>query len=216
MGGRRRYTMQDLVEATGFTARTIRSYIGKGLVPRAGMDQRGPNATYGRETLWKLRKIAELKEKPVGPANRPPTLEEIRHALQIEWLRFGSETELMGEPQLNCMIVREHDPGYRVKDEPADWVCDGIEVSCRRPVIQSEIEFSGQEPDFEETLRQLKKLLLELAGSTSGADRDAGEAWRRIGTPDIEFHVRVPEDDRRRARLLRIAEILDDLMSGGS
>ena len=34
MGGRRRYTMQDLVEKTGFKPRTIRSYISKGLVPR--------------------------------------------------------------------------------------------------------------------------------------------------------------------------------------
>ena len=214
MGGRRRYTMQDLVEKTGFKPRTIRSYISKGLVPRAGMDQRGPNASYGYETLWKLQKIAELKEKPVGPANRPPTLDEIRHGLQIEWLRFGSETELMGEPQFKFKIRPPFE--FECQDELSSHVCKETFLSCYRAPLEDDIEFPGQDPDFTETLQELKKLLLELAGSTSGANRDAGEAWRRIGTPDIEFHVRVPEDDQRRARLLRIAEILDDLMSGGS
>ena len=212
----RRYTMQDLVEQTGFNPRTIRLYISKGLVPRAGMNQRGPKATYGYETLWKLQKIAELKDQPYGPSNRTRTLEEIRHEVQLRWLREGSGVELMQEsPAILCEAL-ECSPPPMIRDRHQERRIDFLRRRTNTRKNQPEIAFPGQESDFAESLLELKKLLLELAGSTSGANRDAGESWRRIGTPDIEFHVRVPEDDRARARLLRIAEILEDLMTGGS
>jgi DNA-binding transcriptional MerR regulator len=54
-----RYTMADLEHLTGFSSRTIRYYIQEGLI-RAAYG-RGPSATYDRDHLLRLMRIAELK-----------------------------------------------------------------------------------------------------------------------------------------------------------
>jgi DNA-binding transcriptional MerR regulator len=54
-----RYTMADLERLTGFSGRTIRYYIQEGLVRAA--HGRGPSATYDRDHLLRLLRIAELK-----------------------------------------------------------------------------------------------------------------------------------------------------------
>ena len=54
-----RYTMADLEEQTGLTARTIRYYITEGLLPAA--KGRGVGATYGPGHLLRLKAIALLK-----------------------------------------------------------------------------------------------------------------------------------------------------------
>jgi DNA-binding transcriptional MerR regulator len=67
-----RYTMAQLEELTGFSARTIRFYIQEGLIgPAYG---RGPSATYDRDQLLRLMRIAELKTEY-------PALEQIRERL---------------------------------------------------------------------------------------------------------------------------------------
>lgn len=56
-----RYTMADLERLTSFSGRTIRYYIQEGLVrPAYG---RGPSATYDRDHLLRLLRIAELKSE---------------------------------------------------------------------------------------------------------------------------------------------------------
>jgi DNA-binding transcriptional MerR regulator len=56
-----RYSIADLEQETGFNARTIRYYIGEGmLTPAHG---RGPTATYDKDHLLRLRLIKELKEQ---------------------------------------------------------------------------------------------------------------------------------------------------------
>ncbi len=54
-----RYTIADLERETGVPARTIRFYIGKGLLPPA--HGRGPSATYDLGHLLRLRAIGLLK-----------------------------------------------------------------------------------------------------------------------------------------------------------
>lgn len=54
-----RYAMSDLEHLTGFSSRTIRYYIQEGLI-RAAFG-RGPTATYDRDHLLRLLRIAELK-----------------------------------------------------------------------------------------------------------------------------------------------------------
>lgn len=51
--------MNDLVEQTGFSARTIRYYITEGILKPA--HGRGPAATYDKDHLLRLRLIDELK-----------------------------------------------------------------------------------------------------------------------------------------------------------
>lgn len=67
-----RYTMTQLEELTGFSARTIRYYIQEGLIgPAFG---RGPSATYDRDQFLRLMRVAELKTEF-------PALDQIRERL---------------------------------------------------------------------------------------------------------------------------------------
>ena len=67
-----RYTIGDLEQRTGLSARTIRYYIQEGLLPPA--HGRGPTATYDLSHLLRLQAITQLK------ANHLP-LGEIRDRL---------------------------------------------------------------------------------------------------------------------------------------
>ncbi|HET7093651.1 MAG TPA: MerR family transcriptional regulator [Thermomicrobiales bacterium] len=67
-----RYTIADLEAKTGLPGRTIRYYIGKGLLPPA--HGRGPSATYDLGHLLRLQAIALLKTQHIP-------LEEIRERL---------------------------------------------------------------------------------------------------------------------------------------
>jgi hypothetical protein len=59
MDGETRYTIDDLTALTGFSRRTIRFYVEKGLVEApAG---RGKGGFYGESQLSSLRRIAEAK-----------------------------------------------------------------------------------------------------------------------------------------------------------
>ena len=67
-----RYTMNELEQHTGVSARTIRYYISKGLLAPA--HGRGPSATYDRDHLLRLQAIVKLRE-----TNAP--LEDIKQRL---------------------------------------------------------------------------------------------------------------------------------------
>src|SRR6188768_1639634 len=67
----RNYTLQELSDATGIEARTIRSYIERDLLP--GPYGMGPKASYGAEHLDRLNVIQRLRD-----AHREVTLDQIR------------------------------------------------------------------------------------------------------------------------------------------
>ncbi|MFM9105285.1 MAG: helix-turn-helix domain-containing protein [Chloroflexota bacterium] len=67
-----RYTIADLEQRTGLTARTIRYYIQEGLLPPAY--GRGPSATYDHSHMLRLEAIEKLKGERL-------TLSEIRDRL---------------------------------------------------------------------------------------------------------------------------------------
>jgi DNA-binding transcriptional MerR regulator len=69
------YSLNDLAEVTGFEARTIRSYIERGILP--GAEARGRGASYSVEHLNRLRAIQILRR-----ARPNIQLNEIRIFLQ--------------------------------------------------------------------------------------------------------------------------------------
>jgi DNA-binding transcriptional MerR regulator len=85
-----RYTIADLEGKTGTPARTIRYYIGKGLLPPA--HGRGPSATYDLGHLLRLRAIGLLKAQHIP-------LEEIGE-------RLGS----LGDQDIAAMLEIETAP----------------------------------------------------------------------------------------------------------
>ena len=85
------YSLSDLADMTGIEARTIRSYIERGLLP--GAQARGRAATYSKEHLSRLQVIMSLRRARPNIA-----LSEIRIVLQglnpeqIHGLASGSIT----------------------------------------------------------------------------------------------------------------------------
>lgn len=71
-----RYTIEDLERLTGYTPRTIRYYIARGLLqPAYG---RGPTATYDRDHLQRLQYIELLKRERLS-------LDQVHdHLMQME------------------------------------------------------------------------------------------------------------------------------------
>lgn len=90
---RSRYTINDLIEQTGFSMRTIRYYIGEGLIQPA--NGRGPSATYDRDHLLRLMLIAEIKDDVRSIAAIKERLEPLSTAdLEAHFaLRKGPEEE---------------------------------------------------------------------------------------------------------------------------
>jgi len=221
----RTYTMEDLTRATGFKARQIRYYITRKLVPGAG--ERGPNVTYGQETLDRLLLVKRLKEMTVQPTGRSLTLDEI-----------GSTIASLGDEGTRQLVADGIEMSIIDTEDSEDW--DSC-LSLEQPRISREIfprqdmervRFHGvEEPilqydsppedlgELGPLLRSLHETLADLLDRTDETQnpppRAGAEAWRRVRTPDIEIQVRVPDDESRRERLERIRGILIRLLDQG-
>lgn len=253
------HTLVDLVQATGFSKRQIRFYITKQLVPGAG-GSRGPNATYGEETLRRLRLIGLLKELRVEPTGRTMTLDEIGHALDtlseggIEALLGGRaelailDTDAPGRESLGSAAeyLRDLRPSYRRHEPdqaprtPSSWdsfifnddaAADrfgdeghlgktedySAEIE-RRLTLAKLMHEGGEHPDrahddLSDLLGRLQVLLAELAlDSRFTAQATDHPQWLRVTTPDVEFHVRKPDDHPARTRLAAMAVALARLL----
>lgn len=247
------HTLDDLVQATGFSKRQIRFYITKQLVPGAG-DSRGPNATYGQETLQRLRLIGVLKEKRIEPTGRAMTLDEIGHALDtlsaegIEALLAGRaelailDTDARGREPLGSAAdyLRDLRPTYRsAEPEPAPQMprfrqssamhrnaepeltddLDAIMAEVDRTLaLAGSIPKGSEYPtrandDLSDLLGRLQALLAELALDSRFTDQATDHPqWLRVTTPDVEFHVRKPDDHPARTRLAAMAMALARLL----
>lgn len=217
------HTLDDLVQATGFSKRQIRFYITKKLVPGAG-PSRGPHATYGEETLQRLRLIALLKEKRIEPTGRAMSLDEIGHALDT-LSADGIEALLAGRAEL---AILDTDSGARLGTAPDTEPLAGI-IECREweeppltvrddpaphPVL---FRGTGGMDDGRDALAALFGGLHDLLAAAVGGDLAGKEPgatlWRRAGTPLVEFHVRQPGTPADRARLQALARALDRLLT---
>ena len=97
-------TMNDLERETGLTARTIRYYISKKLVPPA--TTAGRNATYGQEHLDALRQVMAKKYQGLS-------LEQIRREMS------GADPTLSLEPWY--LIQVSEDVVVHVRADVAPW-----------------------------------------------------------------------------------------------
>lgn len=204
----RTHTMEDLVRATGFSARQIRYYITRKLVPGAG--ERGPNVMYGPETLERLELVRRLKEVRVQPTGRPLTLEEIR--VSIESLGDEGATQMSLGTELRVIDTDE----VRL-ESPAMMFSEHVEASRGSTFFK----LSPQTHDLADLgplLRDLESLLSGITTDEPRNDRPApaaAEEWRRVRIPDIEIQVRIPADTERRQRLERIRRVLERLLERG-
>ncbi len=75
------YTLQDLADLTGVTARTIRFYVAQGLLPSPG--RVGPGVTYGPGHLARLKLIRQLQREHLPLAEIRSRLESLPDAAVV-------------------------------------------------------------------------------------------------------------------------------------
>jgi len=81
----RTYTLDELIDVSGFDRRTISYYVQRGLLPKVG--RRGPRTRYSQKFLDRLLYIKRLRFMQDTGRIRAVTLEEIRDA-------FATQTEI--------------------------------------------------------------------------------------------------------------------------
>lgn len=118
-----RFTLDELVDATGVSKRNVRYYIGEGLVPAAA--GKGRNSYYTAGHVEALARIRELRELNLS-------IDEIRQAIEAE--HSTERTHLPGQnwrrihlhPDLE-LHVREGAPEniqalvYQLQASSAEW-----------------------------------------------------------------------------------------------
>lgn len=189
------YSLSELAEAVGIEARTIRSYIERGLLP--GAQARGRASSYSGEHLSRLKVIKSLRR-----ARPNISLSEIRIFLQelnpeqINALAHGSITA----------AARAISDSTRPEDVDAFEVAeDDGEVPRMVDWEQSASKLTGAE--------RLVRLLHEVSGFIPSASTSKVEGWQRIAvTPDIELSVRAEFDAAQLAAFRELADLLRYLL----
>jgi DNA-binding transcriptional MerR regulator len=190
------YSLNDLSDAVEIEARTIRSYIERGLLP--GAETRGRAASYSKEHLSRLQVIRSLRR-----ARPNISLSEIRIVLQgltpeqIHSLASGSITAatraIDGSKQsggVDSADIAENDDNEIPRT--IDW-----ELSAAK--------LTGAE--------RLVCLLREVSGLTPPRSTSKVEGWQRIAvTPDVELTVRADFDANQLAAFRELADLLRHLL----
>jgi DNA-binding transcriptional MerR regulator len=203
------YSLNDLAEVTGFEARTIRSYIERGLLP--GAEARGRGASYSVEHLNRLRAIQILRR-----ARPNIQLNEIRLFLQ----------------QMSPQQIRDFCSGSlrATAAALAATIDDAEEPEALRAVgqfLKPDVEAvadSGEPPRTEEiklTLppgeltgpERLLQALQKIARPGSMPPGQKLDAWVRLPiTDDVELAVRAQLAAGQMTAFREIAELLRALL----
>lgn len=189
------YSLNDLAEAAGIEARTVRSYIERGLLPSA--DTRGRAASYSKEHLSRLQVIRSLRRA------RPNIgLSEIRIFLQglspeqIDRLAGGSITAAARVIDASLQPDATDTQGAPAEDDTEiartiDW--------------ERSANLTGVE--------RLVCLLRDVSGFAPPTATSKVEGWQRIAvTPDIELSVRAGFDEDLLAAFRELADLLRHLI----
>lgn len=131
-----RYTIEELERLTGYTGRTIRYYIARGLLqPAYG---RGPTATYDRDHLQRLQYIDLLKRERLSLDQIHDHLVEMEPADIDVALRgqFSPSADIWRHVRLHddlTMMIRDQSSGRR--DPSLDMAFDLI-IEYARSVLE--------------------------------------------------------------------------------
>lgn len=212
------HSLQDLADLSGIEARTIRSYIERGMLP--GPESLGRSARYSRENLHRLRVIALLRD-----AKRDITLDQVR--LLLQQLSPGQiEGIASGKIHIGGLIESgdSSTPSLVAPSAASQYLAEIRQASRRAaalPAAQSSARVGSapakhrdvqQVPPFE----QLATALADLTGTTQAPRTVRSEAWHRIAvTPDIELAVRGDFAAEQLAQLHRIGDALRVLLTRG-
>ncbi len=189
----RQYTLQELATAAGVSIRTIRYYIGEGLLPAP--EGAGPQSHYTQSHLNRLRAIGLLKDRYLP-------LKEIRKALsgldeaQID--RLITDLDVSASPD---MPDAGRSFAGRVSTAEGNVVC--ISNEAPEPLYDAlsyiDTALEHGRPSLDRPRRSVQEQRIE--------SRPEGEVWRKIEVADgVELLVR---DDLYRRRRDRVDWLID-------
>jgi len=194
------YSLNDLADASGIEARTVRSYIERGLLPSA--ESRGRGASYSSDHLSRLQVIKSLRR-----ARPNITLAEIRIVLQ----------------QLTPAQIRNYSKGVITAavcasgNEPSPLLPDSAEH------VKEEDEELRTTVDWNQLATKLTGMdrvlhfLRDASGVAARVPSSKVEAWQRIAvTPDVELCVRSGFDAVQLAAFREFADLLRHLLENAN
>lgn len=186
----RQYTLPELADSAGVSIRTIRYYIGEGLLP--GPEGAGPQSHYTESHAQRLRAIALLKDRflPLKEIRRELTgLDDAAIDRLIIDLGGGELAELADIQESAASPASPLD-----FEEPALPI-DAPAIYDARDYIDSALSRS---PARFRGVREGR----EGRGRLRSEQNDEGERWRRIEVADgVELLVREETYQRRKDRI---------------
>lgn len=194
------YTLDELAEATGIEARTVRSYIERGLLPSA--QSRGRAASYLSNHLDRLRVVKMLRR-----AWPKLTLSDIRVRLQQ---LTPENIRALAEGRISAMVAMDatEDDDESVPLYEDDDLDAGQE---NRLEFGTSVERS---PDQLAGAQRLVHALRQVTGYASPTPSSKAESWHRIAvTEDIELSVRAGFSDIQLGAFRELADLLRDLLT---
>jgi DNA-binding transcriptional MerR regulator len=196
------FTLDDLVEATGIEARTIRSYIERGLLPSA--QSRGRAASYTTDHLDRLRVIKVLRRAWPNLA-----LSDIRIRLQqlsAENIRALAEGRISAIAATDA--TEDDDDGDVLHEDDDDDTDPGQEHQRKLGTV---VERGHGEPVG---AQRLVHALRKVTRYSSPTPTSKAETWHRIAvTEDIELSVRTGFSDIQLGAFRELADLLRDLLT---
>lgn len=183
------YSLNELADAAAIEARTIRSYIERGLIP--GPQARGRAASYSKEHLSRLQVIKSLRR-----ARPDISLSEIRVVLQ------GLTPEQIHGLASGSIIASQHAEEGSTQGESIDDSNESeIEIPRRIDWERAATRLTGSE--------RLVGLLRQVSGFAAPTTTSKVEGWQRIVvTPDVELSVRAEFDANQLAAFRELADLL--------
>jgi DNA-binding transcriptional MerR regulator len=185
----RQYTLQELADSAGVSIRTIRYYIGEGLLP--GPDGAGPQSHYTQSHAKRLQVIALLKDRFLP-------LKEIRKQLAG-----------LDDTAIDRLIIDldgDELDGLADTHEPAAAPARAADADEQAFRIDAPPKYDARALHYIDSAltRGPSRFrgIREGRGRMRSGERDEGERWRRIEVVDgVELLVREETYQRRRDRI---------------
>lgn len=181
-----RYTLTELADVAGVTPRTIRYYLGQGLLPAVG--QSGPGVRYGPGHLARLLVIRRLQVEHLPLAEIRRRLEALDEATIVELA--GSEPTPPTDSALDYLRSVLAGGGSGSGDIPQSASKTGYLRAVAAPGLQS-----------------------SAAPAAPASGPIERSQWERIVlAPDIELHLRRPLSRSHNKQVERLVTIARELL----
>ena len=199
-----RYTIGELAEAAGVTARTIRYYTAEGLLPPP--ETQGKYARYRADHRNRLALIAQLKDAylplhEIRQQTAQLTPAQVAAMLGVAAPKRIAEASSAAEyiadvvARQRTLRVASAEPGPQLLAQPAEAAAPPLAM----PMPSAPAD--GPRAGF------FKRLIPQRRGEQAAGAAQTSEAWRRVTlAPGVELHTREPTDA---ATQQRIQQLLD-------